>query len=109
MVERTGVISLLRGRANADATAFRLYSHVTKTLAIASFVIIEESGIAKGVRRIIAYTGEEAIAADERATLLEARFTLLSKLENATEQERAMKAMDDVRLTPFFHLLSNRC
>jgi hypothetical protein len=36
------------------------YSHVSKTGDIKHFTILEESGIAKGIRRIVAVTGEEA-------------------------------------------------
>ena len=39
---------------------FGLQRHVAKTGDIKHFVILEESGIAKGIRRIVAVTGEEA-------------------------------------------------
>ena len=39
---------------------FTLYRHVAKTGDLKDFVITEESGIAKGIRRIVAVTGHEA-------------------------------------------------
>ena len=38
----------------------QFHRHVTKTGEIKDFVITEESGIAKGIRRIIGVTGNEA-------------------------------------------------
>ena len=35
--------------------------HVVKTTDIKQLVIIEENGIAKGIRRIVAVTGEDAL------------------------------------------------
>lgn len=49
-------------------------THVTKTGDIKDFVIVEESGIAKGIRRIIAVTGHEAQDALRLAKYLEERI-----------------------------------
>lgn len=40
---------------------FLFYSHVAKTGDISRFLIMEESSIAKGIRRIVGVTGEEAL------------------------------------------------
>jgi alanyl-tRNA synthetase len=48
-------------------------------------VILEESGIAKGIRRLIAVTGHEAAEARRVAETLRAR---LEQLENAGEKEK---------------------
>ncbi|KAI9304873.1 alanyl-tRNA synthetase [Cunninghamella echinulata] len=67
-------------------------THVTKTGDIKSFVILEESGIAKGIRRIIAVTGEEAVQANNRATTFSKRLDQLDKL-NRNELEVELKAL----------------
>ncbi|GAA5813894.1 hypothetical protein MFLAVUS_007382 [Mucor flavus] len=59
-------------------------THVAKTSDIKYFAIIEESGIAKGVRRIVAVTGDEAVAAQREA---EAFVSKLDKLEKLTGAE----------------------
>ena len=49
--------------------------HVAKTGDIKHFVITEESGIAKGIRRIVAVTGHEAAEATRLADALQAKLT----------------------------------
>ncbi|KAI0045946.1 hypothetical protein FA95DRAFT_1560637 [Auriscalpium vulgare] len=56
-------------------------THVARTGDIKDFVITEESGIAKGIRRITAVTGHEAQDVTRRADALDAR---LRQLELAT-------------------------
>ncbi|KAG1471010.1 hypothetical protein G6F56_002366 [Rhizopus delemar] len=58
-------------------------THVAKTGDIKYFVIIEESGIAKGVRRIVALTGEAAVKAQREADTVVARLDRLEKLSGA--------------------------
>jgi alanyl-tRNA synthetase len=58
---------------------------VAKTGDIKDFVILEESGIAKGIRRLIAVTGHEAAEARRVANNLRAR---LDQLEAASGQEK---------------------
>ncbi|CAO3583770.1 unnamed protein product [Absidia cylindrospora] len=65
-------------------------THVAKTGDIKLFAILEESGIAKGIRRIIAVTGEEALKADRTAKEFVKR---LERLENMTD-----KSLVDVEL-----------
>ncbi|KAJ7671116.1 hypothetical protein B0H14DRAFT_3121695 [Mycena olivaceomarginata] len=59
--------------------------HVAKTGDIKDFVIIEESGIAKGIRRITAVTGHEAQDVTRLAQALKAR---LDQLELLSGQEK---------------------
>lgn len=60
-------------------------SHVAKTGDIKDFVILEESGIAKGIRRVIAVTGHEATEAKRVAEALKTR---LDQLEAASGKEK---------------------
>ncbi|KAJ7502731.1 tRNA synthetases class II (A)-domain-containing protein [Mycena galericulata] len=60
-------------------------THVAKTGDIKDFVIIEESGIAKGIRRITAVTGHEAQDVTRLAQVLKTR---LDQLELLTGQEK---------------------
>lgn len=70
-------------------------SHVVKTGDIKDLVILEEAGIAKGIRRIIAVTGEEAKFASLKATETEAVFRKLTKLAGK-EQDKALKLYEPV-------------
>ncbi|VDB83454.1 unnamed protein product [Peniophora sp. CBMAI 1063] len=67
-------------------------THVARTGDIKDFVITEESGIAKGIRRIIAVTGHEAASVTRTADTLEAR---LVSAENATgkAKDAALKTL----------------
>ena len=61
--------------------------HVAKTGDIKEFVIIEESGIAKGIRRIIAVTGPEARDAIALAAEFERRLEDVKKLSGKEKEE----------------------
>ncbi|OBZ91910.1 Alanine--tRNA ligase [Choanephora cucurbitarum] len=67
-------------------------THVAKTSDIKHFAIIEETGIAKGIRRIVAVTGDEAIAAQREAQTFVAKLDQLEKL-SGSELEGALKAV----------------
>jgi len=62
-------------------------SHVAKTGDIKEFTIMEESGIAKGIRRIIAVTGPEAREAMSTAAAFEARFASVQAMSGRDKDE----------------------
>jgi alanyl-tRNA synthetase len=65
--------------------------HVAKTGDIKAFVITEDSGIAKGIRRIVAVTGHEAHEATRVAAALHARLEAIERL-GGKEKDVALKA-----------------
>ncbi|WWD21148.1 alanine-tRNA ligase [Kwoniella shandongensis] len=65
-------------------------THVAKTDDIKDFVIIEESSIAKGIRRIVAVTGHDAHDVSRKAVEFEKRLEKIQQLEGK-EKETAMK------------------
>ncbi|KAL0073285.1 alanyl-tRNA synthetase [Phycomyces blakesleeanus] len=67
-------------------------THVVKTGDIKSFAILEESGIAKGIRRIVALTGDEALAADRAAKEFVTKIDKLEKLSGA-DLDAALKVV----------------
>jgi alanyl-tRNA synthetase len=68
----------------------RINRHVIKTGEIKDLVITEESGIAKGIRRITAVTGHEAADVERIADDLQAELTSILYLKGK-EKESAMK------------------
>ncbi|GAK63909.1 alanyl-tRNA synthetase [Moesziomyces antarcticus] len=67
-------------------------THVDKTGEIRDFVITEESGIAKGIRRIIAVTGDEAASVSRVADEAEARLGEIDAIGEAAAKDAALKA-----------------
>lgn len=67
-------------------------THVQKTGDIKDLVILEENGIAKGIRRIIAVTGEDAHAVQRLAQEFSARLSLLAKKPGGPGKEQEIKA-----------------
>lgn len=65
-------------------------SHVSKTGEIKDLILTEESGIAKGIRRIVAVTGHEAVEARRRATILSTKLDQL-ELMNDNEKDAGLK------------------
>ncbi|KZV83020.1 tRNA synthetase class II [Exidia glandulosa HHB12029] len=67
-------------------------THVAETGTIKDFIITEESGIAKGIRRIIAVTGHEAAEVTRVAAGIEQS---LARVESLTgkEKDSALKAL----------------
>ena len=53
-------------------------THISNTREAKAFVILEETAVAKGIRRISAVTGDEAILAVETAVVLEKEAQSLS-------------------------------
>ena len=72
-------------------------SHVAKTGDIKGFVITEESGIAKGIRRIIAVTGHEAAEVTRVAQGLEEKLNSTDALDGKAK-DAALKALTVVCL-----------
>ncbi|CAB4410671.1 unnamed protein product [Rhizophagus irregularis] len=67
-------------------------THVAKTGDIKHFTILEESGIAKGVRRIVAVTGEEAQQAQRISEEFQTKIDSISKLKGV-ELDNALKSI----------------
>ncbi|KAI0958702.1 Alanine--tRNA ligase, variant 5 [Taiwanofungus camphoratus] len=65
-------------------------THVSKTGEIKDLILTEESGIAKGIRRIVAVTGHEAVEARRRATILSTKLDQL-ELMNDNEKDAGLK------------------
>ncbi|KAF2634937.1 alanyl-tRNA synthetase-like protein [Massarina eburnea CBS 473.64] len=66
-------------------------THVKQTGEIKELVILEESGIAKGIRRIIAVTGQEAYDVQRIASEFEEQLARLEKLEFSPGKEADAK------------------
>jgi len=66
-------------------------THVDNTGEIKELVIIEESGIAKGIRRIIAVTGQSAYAVQREADDFNEILTRLEKMSHSAEREQVSK------------------
>ncbi|KAF7546238.1 hypothetical protein G7Z17_g8585 [Cylindrodendrum hubeiense] len=68
-------------------------THVENTGLIKDLIIVEESGIAKGIRRIIAYTGEAAHRVQLEANEFSTKLDALDKLPFGPEKEAQLKAV----------------
>lgn len=86
--------------ANPKNEEWRKYSiefcggtHVKKTNEIKDLIIIEESGIAKGIRRLIAVTGQTAREVQLMGKDFNQRLEALEKLPYGAEKEREVKAI----------------
>ena len=109
---RSDIFVLLR---DTDDTVFSIcaggYRHVKRTGDIKDLVITEESGIAKGIRRIIAVTGTEAREVSRTATALEAELVLIEK-KSGKDKDTALKAyavVSHLHLKVLSHRESRTC
>ncbi|KAJ8495931.1 hypothetical protein ONZ51_g1376 [Trametes cubensis] len=66
-------------------------THVARTGEIKDFVVTEESGIAKGIRRVVAVTGHEAAEARRLGESLTAQLNRIETMPDA-EKDAALKA-----------------
>jgi alanyl-tRNA synthetase len=67
-------------------------THVDQTGLIKDLVIVEESGIAKGIRRIIAYTGDAAHEVQRLALEFGKRLEAVEKMPHGPEKEAEVRA-----------------
>lgn len=91
----------LEMRIGISAYPLILNRHVAKTGDIKDFVITEESGIAKGVRRITAVTGEKAQDITRRANSLRYKLDSLERLDGK-EKDVGLKSFGVVCFKTFF-------
>lgn len=68
-------------------------THVGKTGEIKHLVVIEESGIAKGIRRIVAVTGKEAADVQKLAAEFDERLDKLAAQPLGADKEQAAKTV----------------
>ena len=78
----------------------QFHRHVTKTGEIKDFVITEESGIAKGIRRIIGVTGNEAKEVRRLGDALKAKLDQVEKLDGK-DKDAALRSLTVVGLFEF--------
>jgi alanyl-tRNA synthetase len=90
------VDTLLENPSNPDwikvSVEFCGGTHVDQTGLIKDLVIVEESGIAKGIRRIIAYTGDAAHEVQRLALEFGNRIEAIEKMPLGPEKEAEVKA-----------------
>lgn len=67
-------------------------THVEATGLIKDLIIVEESGIAKGIRRIVAYTGDGAHQAQQDAKVFSQKLDHIEALEFGTAKAAEIKA-----------------
>ncbi|KAH6845333.1 tRNA synthetases class II (A)-domain-containing protein [Chaetomium sp. MPI-CAGE-AT-0009] len=67
-------------------------THVESTGAIKDLIIVEESGIAKGIRRIVAYTGDGAHQAQRDAKTFNEKLDHIQALEFGPQKAADIKA-----------------
>jgi alanyl-tRNA synthetase len=68
-------------------------THLSNTKDALSFSIVEEGGIAKGIRRISALTGDEALMSKKMGQAVEAQVARLDHLKDLDELERELKSL----------------
>lgn len=68
-------------------------THVQKTGDIKDLIILEENGIAKGIRRIVAVTGKDAHIVQKIASGFEERINALGRLPAGPHKEAEIKSV----------------
>jgi len=68
-------------------------THLTNTAQAEDFVIVEETGIAKGIRRIVGYTRKAAKGARQLASEIIGKLQALSSLSGGVELSMAYKVI----------------
>ncbi|KAK2073934.1 hypothetical protein P8C59_008173 [Phyllachora maydis] len=90
------VDELLKNPKNADwrkvSVEFCGGTHVDQTGLIKDLILIEEGGIAKGIRRIVAYTGDGARQAQRQARTFAEKLDELEKMPFGPLKEAEVKA-----------------
>ena len=66
-------------------------THVDQTGLIKDLVIVDESGIAKGIRRMTAYTGDAAHDVQQLADTFSQRLKVLENMPHSAEKEQEVK------------------
>ena len=66
-------------------------THVSRTNELREVIVVEEFGIAKGIRRIVAVTGQATVAVRQHATTFEERLVDLEGMSFSTNKETLMK------------------
>lgn len=67
-------------------------THVDQTGLIKDLIIVEESGIAKGIRRLVAYTGDGAHQAQRDAQVFSEKLDHIAALEYGPDKTTQVKA-----------------
>lgn len=75
---------------------YTLGRHVARTGDIKQFIVTEESGIAKGIRRIVAITGHDAAEAQRVADSLTNRLNQIDAMAGS-QKDAALKSYTVVR------------
>jgi alanyl-tRNA synthetase len=68
-------------------------THVERTGEIKELIVLEESAIARGIRRIVAVTGQGAADVRTTASIFEEKLAQLEKTQSLVEKERIVKTM----------------
>jgi alanyl-tRNA synthetase len=66
-------------------------THVDQTGLIKDLIIVDESGIAKGIRRMTAYTGDAAHEVQRVADIFSQRLKVLENMPHGPEKEQEVK------------------
>ncbi|KAK4188527.1 alanine--tRNA ligase [Podospora australis] len=90
------VDELLQNPKNAEwknvSVEFCGGTHVDSTGSIKDLIVVEEGGIAKGIRRIVAYTGEGAHQAQREAKAFDEKLDHIAALEFGPQKASEVKA-----------------